>query len=563
MTIPISSNTRGLDSVTRSRSYLGRYGRMFRKLPALSVWNEQKYSELAKSMTSVDPQIPNKGNENHRIPAGYTYLGQFVNHDITFDPISVIGEKIDPNGLHNFRTPRFDLDSLYGGGPVKSPFLYDGIKSPFFPANEILEYQFRIEHLIKFDGNPSTNDFSGDLLKEFDLPRVYGVRENQYERTRALICDPRNDENIIISQLHLAFLMFHNRAVEVLKNKKTPNPNNFFEAQKQLRWMYQWIVVNDYLPRVVGQGIVNDILENGRRFYDWKKQPFMPVEFSVAAFRFGHSMVRPFYRINDEQCDIPIFDLGKESLSFFGNIDSNEFKLNRIKDSEMVRSMKGFEQRPEGWIIKWERFFEKNKDVVVKDEKGNIFPQPSRKIDTKLAFNLTNLPTESFNRSSMEQLSSDLRQANCNSQINLSSLAVRNLLRGDTLQLPSGQSIARAMDISKDLILDVDDCRMKEVKKIGCGAETPLWYYILKEAEELNGGYCLGPVGGRIVAEVLIGLFEGDPNSYFNHHPSWTPKDSIFKDEITGDLESFSMYDFLKIADPKNQHLEDRKIVQL
>lgn len=130
----------------------------------------------------------------------------------------------------------------------------------------------------------------------------------------ALIGDKRNDENKIVSQIHALFLKFHNKVFDDLgrfSSQREPSRfgndhNRFLEAQRIVRWCYQWIVLNDYLPKICRKDIVKQIMPSEEewtphfKFYDAKSgQAFMPVEFSVAAFRFGHSMVRPSYSLND------------------------------------------------------------------------------------------------------------------------------------------------------------------------------------------------------------------------------------------------------------------------
>ena len=107
---------RGLDGAAPSR---GRFGRMFPSLPAATL-GVRAIDDLVDAMV-VAPDI----GDNPRIPAGFTYLGQFIDHDITFDPTSQLQKVNDPDALVNFRTPRLDLDSLYGAGPADQPYLYE------------------------------------------------------------------------------------------------------------------------------------------------------------------------------------------------------------------------------------------------------------------------------------------------------------------------------------------------------------------------------------------------------------------------------------------------------
>jgi hypothetical protein len=468
---------------------------MFRNLTPFAFDNPQNDpAELAATMIETEAEDEDETENNINIPAGFTYVGQFIDHDITFDPNSKLQRDNDPDALRNFRTPRFDLDSVYADGPSDNPFIYhpDGI------------------HLLIDDTNPA----------EPDLPRNL--------EGRALIGDPRNDENLIISQLHLAFLNFHNKVVDdALLAGITDDDMRFDEARRIVRWHYQWIVIHDFLTRITGTpdiDIVDSILkpdtyiviENDAareidgllkadlKFFKWRTQPFIPVEFSVAAYRFGHSMVRGDYALNEESADeddqIPIFS----------------------EDPENEDDLHGFRKRPEGHIIQWGRFFEISG--------SGLAPQPSRKIDTRLAHGLGILP---------ENVAGDI----------IRSLAERNLRRGVALGLPSGQSVARAMGMPQDLILGADDMGLTgNLEKYG--DNTPLWYYILKEAEVKCNGSRLGPVGGRIVAEVLIGLLVGDPMSFVNIDPTWRPRAGEFGATQDGLYRMAELLSFAGVATP-------------
>jgi hypothetical protein len=234
-----------------------------------------------RSAADADPE-----GDNPDIPSGYTYFAQFVDHDITFDPASVLERANDPDGLHNFRTPRFDLDSLYGGGQAQSPFLYD----------EEDPVKLLVGH------NTAT------IHEPEDLPR------NQ--QGRALIVDPRNDVHVIVSQLHLAFIRFHNAVVDHLRDQFHPEAELADEVRRLTCWHYQWVVIHDFVKRLVGPDVLAEVLVEDKRtkgwkadlrFYTWRNTPFMPVEFSAAAYRFGHSMVRAGYKLNDELDVIPVF----------------------------------------------------------------------------------------------------------------------------------------------------------------------------------------------------------------------------------------------------------------
>jgi hypothetical protein len=455
-----STAPRGAELAPKSEFVEGRFGRMFRSLPALAP-SEQALIQLGERM--LEPE--EAGEElDGPIPAGYTYLGQFIDHDITFDPVSSLQRLHDPDGLHDFRTPRLDLDSLYGDGPNNDPYLYD-------PNVD----EGRTSFLIGENG-------SG----ERDLPRNRLPNIGELPQGRALTGDPRNDENIIVAQLHLLFLRFHNKVVEHLKAQGMSTESAkldllFEEAQRVVRWHYQWIVVQDFLRRICGDGVVDDILRpetygavSGEvsipriklQFYSWRREPFMPVEFSVAAYRFGHSMIRPSYRLNPQTPPIPIFSDGDLQ--------------NELQD------LRGFRPLAPSWTISWDFFFGAGAGV-----------QHARKIDTKLAPPLQKVPATNPPHHA---------------------LAIRNLLRSRSLSVPSGQRVARAMAMEpmSDETLDIVSISEEFTES------APLWFYVLKEAEAGSGGQ-LGPVGGRIVAEVLLGLIKGDPFSFLNVEPSWKP----------------------------------------
>ena len=454
---------RGITVVPRSSSDEGRFGRLFRTLAPFAPPDTQ-LSALAASM--APPPSPagaaaDPAGDNPDIPAGYTYVGQFVDHDITFDPASALERLNDPDALSNFRTPRFDLDCIYGGGRKQAPFLYDE-DDP-------------VKLLI--GANTAT------IHDPVDLPRN--------RQGRALIGDPRNDVNVIVSQLHLAFLKFHNAVVDHLRARFFPDAEIEDEARRLTCWHYQWVVVNDFLRRLVGPDILDELLVRDKRtkglktdlrFYSWRKKPFMPVEFSGAAYRFGHSMIRAAYKLNDQVPEeVPMFSpaLTPNPLQHLG----------------------GFRPLPRKWTLDWSRFF------VISGSQ----PQLSRKIDTRFSAPLHKLPAD---------IDAQRR-----------SLALLNLLRGRALQLPSGQAVATAMGTS----------RPNSELRLPPG-DTPLYFYLLREAEVVGGGLRLGPTGGRIVAEVLLGLLKGDPSSFLRQAPTWKPELPSAK---AGD---FTMADVLKLA---------------
>ncbi|HEV7621387.1 MAG TPA: peroxidase family protein, partial [Flavisolibacter sp.] len=281
---------RGLEATRRSSTSEGRFGRIFRTLPKAN-FTDEALKKLADAMCAEggpdtpETNKPRDDEENTGISSGYTYLGQFIDHDITFDPASSLQKENDPDALEDFRTPRFDLDNIYGRGPDDQPYLYESNGRKFVLSSRMLTGS-------GFDSNVR------------DLPRNQPNQSDTGAEKRAIIGDPRNDENVIVSQLQAMFLRFHNRMVDLMPNA------DFCDIQRMVRWHYQYVVINDFLPTILGEETMKKIFPHLAKktslsankpepeYYKWHNQPFMPVEFSVAAYRFGHSMIRPIYRLN-------------------------------------------------------------------------------------------------------------------------------------------------------------------------------------------------------------------------------------------------------------------------
>ena len=324
----------------------GMFGRMFPALPPLSATDDQLF-KLAKSMTTFAPDDPI--GDNPAVPAGFTYLGQFIDHDITLDLTSIGRANIDPLAVHNFRTPSLDLDCLYGLGPSVNPFMYQG-----GPDHDLF--------LIgETSVTPGRGDPSVPVSQPFDLPRG--------PNGAALIGDPRNDENLIVAQTHLAFLRFHNKVVTELKagNIESIDPGRgpSFEAARQLViWHYHWIVLHDFLRRLINPRILDEVLRDGREFFIYDREPFMPVEFSGATYRLGHSMVRASYDYNRVFTPKP------------GGVTPATLELLFLFSGGSGRIV----PIPSDWIIDWRRFHEVDDSVT---------PGRSRKLDPFVAPPLT------------------------------------------------------------------------------------------------------------------------------------------------------------------------------
>jgi Animal haem peroxidase len=419
----------------------------------------------------VDPLL-NLVNRNHpKHSAGLTFLGQFLDHDMTFDLTSRLGFPTQPVRSPNARTPCFDLDSVYAGGPGATPELYD----PADPGKLRVEF--------------------GGLFE--DVPRNPATFV-------AIIGDPRNDENLMIAGLHAACLLFHNRAVDEVRaqNAALSDTAVFLLARRLTTWHYQWIILHEFLPSIVDQAIVNTVLSNGRRFYNPRRdQAFIPVEFQIA-YRFGHSMVRPSYRANLK---------GDHGQPFFGMIfdPAGEGSVDPVDLRGGARASRRF--------VGWQTFFDFGGPLS-----GDV--RPHKRIDTKISTPLFRLPLGAIASGTPP-----------------TSLMQRNLLRCLTWQLPSGQAIAERMGLPPLAAADLAELQPILPAFVG---STPLFYYILKEAEVIENGARLGPVGGRMVAEVVIGLLQTDPTSYVTVQPTWVPT----LPTRAGTPQGFRMTDFLTFA---------------
>jgi Animal haem peroxidase len=452
---------RGIYLPSKDRLAEGRFGLMFKRLPAYAP-SDELLTDLAQTM--VEPDSSDSFlNTNPRLFAGFTFIAQFIDHDITLDTTPLELQQADPDATVNFRTPRYDLDSLYGQGPAYEPQFYD-------PA---------------------------DRDKLLLAPNVNGVLDLGRDGDgRAIIPDRRNDENLIISQFHKAVAQFHNKIVDYARSQGIRREWVFETARRLTRWHYQWAVIHDFLPRFVQTPGVDELVgPNGTVYKEvagkppvinlnyYKPtnrdgRPFMPVEFAVAAYRFGHSIIRPFYVINQatlEAGGVPIFG------------PDGGFNLN------------GGRPIPSDLVMVW-----KNILPVVQNQVPPA--RPPRKIDTKLSIPLTNLPGSAVPPPDPTK-----------------HLAVRNTLRGKHVGLPSGQQVARAMRVNV-----LSNATLGLSNDPGWVGEAPLWFYILKEAElPPYNAERLGPVGGRIMAETLVGLLQRDPNSYLYLNAAWKPAPPI------------------------------------
>ncbi len=328
--------------------------------------------------------------------------------------------------LPNARSPQLNLECLYGDGPTGNPFLFE------------------------------RDDAARFLLGDHDVQRnSQGI---------AIIGDPRNDSHMLVSQLHLAMQRVHNAFVARAKRDGVPDGELFNHALRETRWHYQWIVLHEFLPQLIGPELTAELDAHGPRYYAPGDAPFIPLEFADAAYRYGHCQIRHKYLANKANPAAPLFP-----------------------------DFLGFRPVPSERRIDWTLFF---------DHKGATSAQRAKKIDGRLVQSLIQLPVAITGECEVEEYHS---------------LAVRDLERGEGVGLPSGEALARHLG---ETPLTRDEIGLTA---LNWQRDTPLWYYILREADVRAGGHRLGPVGARIVGDVLVGLLDADAESWRTVDPKWQP----------------------------------------
>jgi len=503
--------------------------------PALTI---SQLMELGDAMTD-----DNAAADDSTIAPVYTYLGQFIDHDITvtvFDEAAGLPDitgaftPISPDAairaVSNGRRAILDLDNLYGDGPT-----FPG-ESPETEAQSIGMFdgpKMRMGLITVDDGSGSIPGAfippTGDLKR--DLPRG--------DNREPLIGDQRNDENTLVAQLHTGFLRFHNALVDGLDSGSVAPPTLdtpaagptkgyyddapggqqggcgsaptgdralFEQASTLARRHYQWIVLHDFLRTIGKPEVVDRVAAEGPSNYrSTGPFPFMPFEHSVAAYRFGHSMVRHEY------------DFNRNFNPSFGQPDSSAI-FRATFDQLFVFTGKGGFAGPGGstpslpfnWVVEWDRLVDGSS-------------QAARKIDTRLASDLADMANE-VSGPTEKGMPMDV-------QALLKHLAQRNLLRSYLLSVPTGQAMAQRMGFEP---LTADEMRAgnsasvnRLLSESGFLSRTPAWYYILKEAEVREQGNSLGELGTAIVAETFVGLLKADRKSILNEAAGWTPGDGV------------------------------------
>ncbi|WP_368744630.1 heme peroxidase family protein [Desertibaculum subflavum] len=471
------------------------------------------------------------------IPAGFTYLGQFVDHDMTFDRTELaFGSPVTVEELVQARSPALDLDCLYGRGPgdPEDRMLYsDGVRLKMGKTAA-----------VPFPDGGTNRDIDG-----YDLPRS-GQGATPSARRAALIADPRNDENLIVGQTHLAMMRFHNRVVEKLAAAGTPSHDLFERAREQTTKHYQWMLRHDFLDRICSPGIVDEVFSKGRKYFEVPCQPgttpasymqilpgdapTMPIEFSVAAYRLGHSMIRGAYQWNR------VFKAGGPggvgTLDLLFRFSGTSGTLSPPPPAGLDdRDAGTFERLPTNWVADFRRLYNFENET---DRKDLGFPNPdaefnmAKRIDTLLVDPLKTLPIGSFG-------------GNPSSPPNDRNLAFRNLVRGNMVELASGQQMAKLLNatpLAAGKIIEgaggADVTNLDAALKKELTDNTPLWFYILREAELNNGR--LGDVGSRIVAETFHRAMEASRYSIVRD-PTWRPS-------LGPDASTFRMTDLLLFA---------------
>ena len=463
--------------------------------------SDELLCELAERMKDS----PERRRGRQRTPAmkaGYVYFGQFIDHDLTRDHHTVEETTSAVEQTSNFRTPRLDLDQLYGKDPSRAPHLFD-------------DGRFR---LGKTTAATTKRPGPAPAIGLDDLPRTADGT--------AIISDDRDDENLLVAQVHVVFAKLHNRFMTLLEENPHLSPGGadlFDRARRLVTWHYQWLVLHDFLPQIVQHNALREIRESGFRFYKRALRPqdapmALPVEFTVAAFRFGHSMVQDAYILN---------------------------RWRTIKTHALITMTKrgggigvqpdpvpdGPPTVPADFVVDWDSFF------------GGAFPgqlNRGKQIDTFINEALYELPPQAVAIFRI-QLSRHPALANALKGHRLL-LPALTLLRGSKMRLATGEAFARAfgyepLPASAIAATDADAAFFDGPAMRG---RTPLWYYILREAAvenalepEVSVGsplriQKLGTIGSRLVAEVLLQVLHADADSILNGGRAWKPPALIF-----------------------------------
>ena len=485
-------------------------------------------SRLMTALPAEDPEPYSQGpGTNPTIPAGYTYLAQFIDHDIGFFIARELDNETGKTNRFAKRSIFFDLDCVYGEGPGASKPLYVAGDGPDVCVKLLQGAEIKGSHVR-------------------DLPRKAATEGNSHQD--AIIADPRNDDHMIISQIHASFIAFHNRAVDIWRQRDRALSASalFDKARETTRRHYQWIVLWDFLARIsggtsqifeaLGMTNIGGIPAPALRYYGSDRPAYVPGEFSLAAFRFGHSMVRPSYFLSDTV----------DGRSYSGRFP--------IIDKQGGDDLRGRRPIPRNWGLSWQFFFPYKLQprrqlrqfgtgdflgvpIWRTDANGHLVwttmdgPQQSMAIDHEITATLARLPDAP--PQGMPE----------------NSLMLRDIVHCSYANLASGQTLATELGVPKvspeDLAPSPDEMRRKGVTvSPKVWSDTPLFYYLLKEAETKQAGTCLGPLGRKIVIETFVGLLWNDPTSVLHASPAWRPECEF--GAVPG--EPYTMSHFLNFA---------------
>ncbi|WP_258953481.1 peroxidase family protein [Lentzea californiensis] len=480
--------------------------------------------------TAVTANVPQPDSADPAVPAGFTYLGQFVDHDLTMDRTeSQLGQDVNLDELTQGRSPALDLDSVYGRGPRDKD-------DQVFYAQDGVKLEVGTTTPVPFPDEGTNVPFEG-----FDLPRRGGTAGTAADRRLPLIPDARNDENLVVAQTHLAFIRFHNRVVDELALTGLTGERLFRAAKELVVRHYQWMLRTDHLPRIIDPAIVDDVFTNGRRFFEVPGRcrdhsPTMPIEFSVASYRFGHSQIRGAYQWNRVFNSTGPGGVATLFALFTFTGVSGNFDPSSGTPADLDDVTRGpIFTLPSNWIADFRRLYDfteaERDDLVPPAESGG--GNVTKRIDTLLVDPLTQLPAGTFGGRGTQ-----FREIERN-------LAFRNLTRASMMELATGQQIAELFGVeplTEEQILVGNGGAvvegLSEEQRAQLVTATPLWFYVLREAEVGNG--LMGPVGGRITAEVFHRAMEGSRISIVRS-PYWRPT-------LGPDSSTFRMVDLLLFA---------------
>lgn len=477
------------------------------------------------------------------VPAAYTYFGQFMNHDISAPvgtaggdpPVGIIGN-LDPAGLtKDWRAQKVSpilerfvnkhenpltLASLYGDGPESD---HEEIRDLYNP-----DATFKLGQTVKlprefFEGQKKDPDSIDHVCGAHDIPRglrpaaaASGTARQQTPATvrKPLIADERNDGNLILSQLHLAFMHFHNKAVKALGRPGDKPGKVFAEARQLVTLHYHWLILNDFLPALLSKAVLDKPLSQWRSKLNLppEQRGSVPMEFTTAAFRFGHSMVGRAYDYNA--------NFGEN-----GRIDNTGANLQQLFEFTSHGGMGNSDdqrlQLPSHWVIDWERLTR----PFSPGAPPRKVPGQAEGIDFDIAPDM-------------------LMHAGNADHENHASILFRNLVRGFHRRIPFGQKLAEACGQSPLSAKEIEEVlpgsdTLQETsfsdlrpaaRELGILTDTPAWLYFLYEAKSIEKGERVGPTASTIIAETIVGLMRHNPGSLLNHRGGgWHPSESKLK----------------------------------